>query len=69
MLLRTVLLTRSHCASTTVTDFLGALAVTAGVDMLILMLTLFGANGASIAVAVASPNNTLFADFILPHRL
>jgi hypothetical protein len=31
------------------------------------MLTLLGASGASIAVAVASPSNILFADFIDPH--
>jgi len=36
-------------------------------DMLTLMLTLLGTNGASIAVAVASPNNTLFVDFINGH--
>jgi len=36
-------------------------------DKLKLILMLLGANGASIATAVASPNNTLFVNFINGH--
>jgi hypothetical protein len=47
---------------------LGALVTTgASADILTLMLTLLGANGASIAVAVASPRNNLLTDFINDH--
>ena len=63
-----VLRIKSHCVSTIICGLAGAFdAMGADADRLTLMLMLFGANGASIAVAVASPNNTLFTDFIVPH--
>jgi hypothetical protein len=68
MLFVTVLRIKSHCVSTIICGLAGAFAeMGVDADILTLILILFGANGASIAVAVASPNNTLFTDFIVPH--